>query len=135
MGDIVIVPVYSTDVRGTELYIFDKNGNILKKVYEFDENTKGMGIAVAMANTFTFDNNKILIKASRYTHGPSVIYGDKTVEFCNNDNGLKENEISDDLIVEATYEIDYLSNNKLSDIKMVDGTSKTLKQAKKETCK
>ena len=136
MKDIIIIPIYSTDVRGNKLYIIDKNGNILKEVNNnLDGTANGMGIA-AGENSITFNSNKIIIKGTRLSHGPSLIYGDKYIDpLCNNDKTLKENDISDDLVVEATYEIEYLGNNKLSDIKMADGTGKTLKQAKTEYCK
>ena len=127
-GDIIVVPTYSGDVRGQRIYIFDKDGNKLKEIIQLDKAVNGMEKSSA-EDDISFKNNKILIKGTRLNHGLVIVYGKKEISLCTN------SELNDDFIVEATYEIEYFGNNKLSEIKMVEGSGKALKQAKVEYAK
>ena len=139
MNDIIIFPVYSSDIYGDSLYIFDDEGTQLKKITE----AEGMGILSTdngPYGTFNFNNNKITFTASRIGHFSQVFYNNiEDAYVCKNpDENSKVNNINKipaDTIVEAKYEIEYLGNKQFSNIKMVSGTEKTLKQAKIEYCK
>lgn len=113
--DIAIIRVISN--MQVFVFAFDKQGNQLLSTMIID--TKfGENMVLAVfdegVDRMTIEGNKIKLKATRFSDGPSI----------RGENVPVINEsISCDTIVEGTYEIEYLGNGKFSEIK---NTSYTL---------
>ncbi|MCL2774381.1 MAG: hypothetical protein FWD71_13665 [Oscillospiraceae bacterium] len=147
--DFVIITTAGTDIRATQLYVFDFNGNTLFNTYYL--NNKGM---VIQPPIFT-DGNNILMHGTRFTHGIDLymksegselsgyadyLYQDTVYDYANlkydyydyevylyNGKTLSEEAaiLNKAEIVEADFELDYLGGGKFDKIKMT-GNIKTL---------
>lgn len=133
MNDIIIVIFKHGDYfLNTNLYMYDLSGNELQHIYDqLDNSTKGMTINDAKQNPITFKDNKIIINGTRQSTtgfgNYPIKFDNKDIDICN-ESDLKTNNITSDFIIEAQYELEYLGDNKFSDIKMIEGTSTTLEE-------
>ena len=107
IGDIILYTVIHPD-ESVYAFIIDKDGNELKSIFEFDQ-----GMQLVENNYLEINNDTILFKAKQSSF------------FCDG-KWAKENEDID--LVSADYELKYLGNNKLSDLKMIS------KVTKKDVC-
>jgi uncharacterized lipoprotein YehR (DUF1307 family) len=144
MDDIIIFVTVGSDIRSTDIYIVDFNGNALFKTYYL--NNKGMVIDGYIST----DGNKIIMSGTRTTHGVNLVmtntnesfseysdylYQDTVYEYENIEykydgsqvhlfNGTVFSEASGllnkDEIIEAVFELEYLGDGKLGKIKMTD---------------
>ena len=57
-----------TDIRSEKLIIFDAEGNIVKEIYDLDEDNKGL----VLSGIYCGDNS-FTVEASRVSHGASII--------------------------------------------------------------
>ena len=88
---IVFNNIGTTDIRSKTVYVISKTGDIVNSYYELEE-IEGM-----VVSKFSIENNKLIITASRVTHGPSIVYNGMN-ESCDKIKSLDPN-----LSVEGTY--------------------------------
>lgn len=91
---LVYVNHNATDIRSSYIYFINKSGNLVKEIHEFDPSASGL-----VADEVKFTENTIIVKASRLSHGPDVIYGEKVTSQLKN----RLDEIPNNTIVEAEY--------------------------------
>lgn len=124
LDDTIIVITSDTDIRTTKIYLFDKFGNKQKEIFELDNNYQEMVIA-DYHDAIIINEDKIILEGTRLTHGPSLAtyYYDNSLIM--EDYYLGKCDIYNKYIEEiiyGTYEIDYLGNNKFSEIKNISYT-------------
>lgn len=132
-NDILLVVTSGTDIRSSVLYIYDKNGNKLKEVYELDSVDKGMVITQLESENeneikyLSFNNNKIIMNGWRINNGNTIVVNGKDVNYCDK-NALNKNNVTGDYVIEARYELEYLGNNTFSQLKIIEGSQSTFDQ-------
>lgn len=128
LDDLLVIHVYSGDVRGQGLVFIDFEGNVVKEIGNVIEGNLVLNIGTRDDN-ISIKNDTITLNMTATTHGDTLVYKD------NNDieGSMPYSEtvkskynINDDTIIDATYEFKYLGNKKFSVMKIVD--KKTYKE-------
>lgn len=112
LDDIIIVQIGKGLDHFATFYIFNKQGKVLLNGDTIDSQFGDNMILDTFddMDSISIDGNKIKIKASRFTHGPSILGEDSAKPVINKNTSC-------DTIVMGTYEIEYYGNGKLSEIK------------------
>ncbi len=87
-----------TDIRYQKLFAVNDEGKLIKEIYELDNENQGM-----ILSKFTFADNSLIINASRYSHGGSIIaiaYDNVYPDQFDTENFTK---IPQDMSVESEY--------------------------------
>jgi len=94
-----------TDVRSETIYVIDKNSNVTQ-IYELDD------ILGMVPSEIDFENDSIIIKATRLSHNYSIIHNNSIFDATINDNTTwAQYGITEDTIIEATYTYKFENNN------------------------
>jgi len=113
-GDLLVVITVGTDVRSTCLYAIDVDTAAVDlKLHELDEN--GMVIDDANGMGIRYKGNKIIFEGTRWTHGPAIVDGPEFMS-------AEWAKLSDEEVLSAKYEIEYLGNGEFADSKQVEVT-------------
>lgn len=121
----VLLATYEANVKNIKVYIYDFRGNKLTEIYELDRNN---GIIVV---GYRFENNKVILTGNKHIVTKTVfvhLEDDKYIfenadlcqEYIANET-LKGNDI-----YKAEYELEYITNNKVSNINLIPGSEVTL---------
>lgn len=114
IDNVVIISTNNASTASTTISAFDQSGN---KIFDYsdvgnkiDNNHQSMSIKYTKNNiSLKVEDNKIIIGGSRLVSEKEIMTDNGYINICDNPNE----------IVEGVYEIEYLGNNKFSDIKNV----------------
>lgn len=126
-NEVLMIITTGSDIRSNEYYFYDSNLNKIDVDMTLDSKYP-KSMQAFSTDYITVNNNKIIIDASRLTHGYNLV---------TEKNGYDEDEICDTSgptgiykgthkgeLVSAKYEMTYLGNGKFSKFVMIDGTDK-----------
>ena len=112
IDNTVIIATGGTDIKSTTLYALDMNGKILLEVFKLEDN--GMRISDEYSVYEIIDGDTFLLRGSRTFHGHSLLTGDGIA--WNDEDPAFWSSFSDDEVVEANYEMQYLGNGQFGPI-------------------
>lgn len=110
---IVLSTDVGSDIRGDFTYIYILKNKKLSTIYSLDSKYPAM----VMKEFPDFVNGKIIFYGAVLGQGPSILNNlyDEEVYICDKEDMSKHN-YDGDTVVEGIYEIEYLGNNKFSEI-------------------
>ncbi len=125
-GDAIFFALGGDYGGPTELYYVSKNGDIIRNIKTSELN---------MNYIFELEpvNDHVHIHTVVFYDGSLFYIGEerKSVDVCDIES-LRNNDISDDYVVEADYDIYYKNGN--VEVKLVPGSEKTVKQFREKNC-
>ena len=125
LGDLLVFHCVTSDIRGQWLVFIDLEGNVVKEIKDVIEGDFLFNIH-DVENSINIVDNKITVNMTGLTHGPTLVYKDrKDVDGWMPYSETIKNKynITDDTIIKATYEFNYLGNKEFTEMKLVDKTT------------
>ncbi len=114
IDDTTIFVTGGTDIRSTTVYLVNKNGELIKKIYNLDPNYSDMVISGAQEN-LVINKEGLKFKGTRGTHGPTIY----SLQKSGNYSSLADIDLSKcsvfnkyaEEVMDGTYEMKYLGNS------------------------
>lgn len=115
LDDVIVVSVTGTDIRTTRLFAFSQDGQRLLEIYAIDPTLPGMVIGYSLDEEVDIivSGNTLILQGSRSSHGPTIV----TQEGENIGLDLNDPTLSNDMVVNAQYEVKYQGNGVFGEIK------------------
>ena len=120
--EYIIVIAGGTDINTFPIYIFDYNGNTLFKTYYLSNS------GMVNEGAVTVVDNKIIIRGTRITHGPSIMIGCNKLwqdGFSDYSNYLYEDTVYDYGDNFQSYDEVFLDESNYEKIKILNPNEKT----------
>lgn len=124
----VLFATYEANIKNIKLYIYDFHGNKIMEIYELDKDQNIIIIG------YKFEDNKVILTGNKHILIKSVVLhqeGDNKYIIENTDlcQEYKANQnITGNEIYKAEYELEYITNNKVSNLKKISGSEITINE-------
>lgn len=124
--NLVVLYHSSCDISGSYVEMYNRKGiktGSIKTNFDWE--------LTFLTGNITVSEDKIKFSGSRMTHGPDLLTRNAQIYLCDKKT-LADNNIDDDYVVSAEYEVTYLGENIYSEPKMMKFT--TIKEQQAKSC-